>query len=149
MNRWTFLSIPAGRSIRATPTTLGFGNVLRSASRIACTAVIAFSIPPAGAADGENLKLVLIDASSNQAIPKQPLTLWGDAEVRCIRAPCPMVIGILWRGTSSSRGVVIVPRKALKRQAAIEVSGYVRQAISTSVPDVELRILMTRVRPQP
>jgi hypothetical protein len=91
----------------------------------------------------------LVDAGSNRAIPKQALTLWGDAEVRCIRAPCPMVVGILWTGTTSSRGVVIVPRKALKPQAAIEVSGYARQAISTRVTDTELRILMTRARPQP
>ena len=115
---------------------------------MASTAAMLLSMLPAVAGDGENLKLVLIDAETNQPVAEQTVMLWGNEEIRCVRAPCPTRVGILWKGRTSARGAAIVPWKAVKPPAAIEVLGYVRQSFSAGVPVAELRILLARVPPQ-
>jgi hypothetical protein len=146
MKMQTFLTVLQGRSAVANPVC-ALGSALRCAWWISCTAALVIAMPPAAAGQEKSLKLVLIDAGAQQAMAHQGVMLWGDEGVRCIRAPCPMRVGILWRGTTNSRGVLVVPQRAVTRQSAVEVSGYVRQSFSGATLAAELRIPMTRISP--
>ena len=123
-----------------------FRRLLRRAGWIAAVSLL--SMRPAAADKLESLTLVLIDAPSRRPIVKHQVTLWGDMEVRCIRAPCPMLVGILWKGTTNSRGVVIVGRKVVKPDTVIQVPGYASQHFRANAAGTERRILMARASSQ-
>ena len=105
--------------------------------------VVIFSVVTGLAGNGDSLRILLVDAASQEPIADRTVRVWETHVVYCVRAPCPPVSSVLWTGRTSSTGVAVVPWSAVKEESSVEMSGYVRQPFKASRTLTALKILMT------
>ncbi len=92
--------------------------------------------PPAGRpsilqAQGDTLRVQLVDALSAEPLADAPVQVWSDNGVRCIRAPCPTGARS-WSGRTDAGGWLRLPRTALQAASSVETPAHAGDLIEDS-----------------